>query len=59
MGKGGEVIVTSGFYRAMQDKGVRNIFEMYATDRKANSIRFLYTIKKVPQTYVYGTFEWR
>ncbi|MDO5443856.1 MAG: hypothetical protein Q4G10_09315, partial [Bacteroidia bacterium] len=36
MQKGGEVIVTSGFYRAMQDKGVRNIFEMYATDRKAD-----------------------
>ena len=36
MQKGGEVLVTSGFYRAMQDKGVRNIFEMYATDRKAD-----------------------
>lgn len=36
MGQGGEIIVTSGFYRAMQDKGVRNIFEMYATDRKAD-----------------------
>ena len=36
MQKGGEIIVTSGFYRAMQDKGVRNIFEMYATDRKAD-----------------------
>ena len=36
MEKGGEVIVTSGFYRAMQGKGIRNIFEMVATDRKAD-----------------------
>lgn len=36
MQQGGEIIVTSGFYRAMQDKGIRNIFEMYATDRKAD-----------------------
>lgn len=36
MSKGGEIVVTSGFYREMQDKGIRNIFEMYATDRKAD-----------------------
>lgn len=36
MGKGGEVIVTSGFYKAMQDKGIRSIFEMTVTDRKAD-----------------------
>jgi len=36
MQKGGEIIVTSGFYRAMQDKGIMNIFEMHATDRKAD-----------------------
>lgn len=36
MGKGGEIVVTSGFYRAMQDKGIKGIFEMVATDRKAD-----------------------
>ena len=36
MQKGGEVVVTSGFYREMQDKGVRNIFDMTYTDRKAD-----------------------
>ena len=36
MKAGGEVIVTSGFYRAMQDKGIRGIFEMTVTDRKAD-----------------------
>ena len=36
MQKGGDVIVTSGFYRAMQDKGIKHIFEMTATDRSAD-----------------------
>lgn len=36
MKKGGDVIVTSGFYRAMQDKGIKHIFEMTATDRSAD-----------------------
>lgn len=36
MKRGGDVVVTSGFYRAMQDKGVKDIFEMVATDRKAD-----------------------
>ena len=36
MKKGGDVVVTSGFYRAMQDKGIKDIFEMVATDRKAD-----------------------
>ena len=36
MEKGGDVIVTSDFYRAMQDKGIKDIFEMVATERKAD-----------------------
>ena len=36
MKKVGDVVVTSGFYRAMQDKGIKDIFEMVATDRKAD-----------------------
>ena len=34
--KGGDIIVTSGFYKAMQDKGIKGIFEMVVTDRKAD-----------------------
>lgn len=33
--KGGDVVVTSGFYAAMQDRGMKGIFEMQATGRKA------------------------
>ena len=33
--KGGEVVVTSGFYRAMQGNGIEKICEMVYTDRKA------------------------
>lgn len=33
---GGEVVVTSGFYHAMQGKGIENICEMVYTDRKAD-----------------------
>jgi len=36
MQKGGDVVVTSGFYRAMQDKGIKHIFEMTVTDRSAD-----------------------
>lgn len=36
MKKGGDVVVTSGFYSAMQDKGIKDIFEMVATDRSAD-----------------------
>ena len=36
MKKGGDVVVTSGFYRAMQDKGIKSIFEMTATTRSAD-----------------------
>lgn len=36
MKKGGDVMVTSGFYRAMQDKGIKDIFEMVVTSRKAD-----------------------
>ena len=35
MKRGGDVIVTSGFYTALQDKGIKGIFEMQATGRKA------------------------
>jgi hypothetical protein len=34
--KGGDIMVTSGFYKAMQDKGIKKIFEMVVTDRKAD-----------------------
>jgi hypothetical protein len=34
--KGGDIVVTSGFYKAMQDKGIKGIFEMVVTDRKAD-----------------------
>ncbi|MBQ9499736.1 MAG: hypothetical protein IJR56_06510 [Bacteroidaceae bacterium] len=33
--KGGDIVVTSGFYAAMQDRGIKGIFEMQATGRKA------------------------
>ena len=33
---GGDIMVTSGFYKAMQDKGIKGIFEMVVTDRKAD-----------------------
>jgi len=36
MKKGGDIVVTSGFYKAMQDKGIKGIFEMVVTDRKAD-----------------------
>ena len=34
--KGGEMLVTSGFYKALQEKGMRRIVEMTVTDRKAD-----------------------
>lgn len=34
--KGGVVVCTSGFYKATQDKGMRNVVELYVTDRKAD-----------------------
>lgn len=34
--KGDDLVVTSGFYRAMQNKGIKTIFEMEATDRKVD-----------------------
>ena len=33
--KGGDIVVTSGFYAAMQDRGIKGIFEMQTTGRKA------------------------
>lgn len=34
--RGGNCIVTSGFYRAMQDRGIKQIFEMTVTERSAD-----------------------
>jgi len=37
---GKNVVVTSGFYKAMQGKGIENIVELRVTDRKANVSEF-------------------
>ncbi len=37
---GKNVVVTSGFYKAMQGKGIENIVELRVTDRKANVHEF-------------------
>lgn len=37
---GGNVLVTSGFYKAMQGKGIENIVELNVTDRKASVSKF-------------------
>ncbi len=37
---GKNVVVTSGFYKAMQGKGIENIVELRVTDRKANVKEF-------------------
>jgi len=34
--RGGNVVVTSGFYKAMEGKGIEDIVELRVTDRKAN-----------------------
>jgi len=34
--RGGNVVVTSGFYKAMQGRGIEDIVELRVTDRKAN-----------------------
>lgn len=37
---GGNVLVTSGFYKAMQEKGIKDIVELEVTDRKASVKEF-------------------
>ncbi|NQU88496.1 MAG: hypothetical protein HQ541_22340 [Mariniphaga sp.] len=38
--RGKQVVVTSGFYKAMQDKGIEDIVELRVTDRKASVKEF-------------------
>ena len=38
--RGGNVIVTSGFYKAMEGRGIEDIVELRVTDRKANVKEF-------------------
>ncbi|MGM0619720.1 MAG: hypothetical protein ACQETJ_01625 [Bacteroidota bacterium] len=38
--RGGYVVVTSGFYKAMQEKGIEDIVELRVTDRKASVKEF-------------------
>ena len=38
--RGGNVVVTSGFYKAMEGKGIEDIVELRVTDRKANVKKF-------------------
>ena len=38
--RGGNVVVTSGFYKAMQEKGIEHIAELRVTDRKASVKEF-------------------
>lgn len=38
--RGGNMVVTSGFYKAMQGKGIEDIVELRVTDRKANVKEF-------------------
>lgn len=40
LSKGANIIVTSGFYKAMQGKGIESIVELRVTDRKANVKQF-------------------
>lgn len=41
LNRGGDVVVTSGFYKAMQGKGIESIVELRVTDRKANVQNFI------------------
>ena len=41
LNRGGDVVVTSGFYKAMQGKGIESIVELRVTDRKANVQNFV------------------
>ncbi len=38
--RGGNVVVTSGFYKAMQENGIEDIVELRVTNRKANVKEF-------------------
>lgn len=40
LSRGGNVVVTSGFYKAMQEKGIEDIVELRVTDRKASVKEF-------------------
>ena len=40
LNRGGSVLVSSGFYKAMQGKGIENIVELNVTDRKASVSEF-------------------
>ncbi len=48
MQNGGEVVVTSGFFKAMQGKGIEQIVEMVYTDRKADIDTLLVGTRRVP-----------
>lgn len=39
--RGGNVVATSGFYKAMEGKGIEDIVELRVTDRKANVKEFV------------------
>lgn len=41
LNRGRDVVVTSGFYKAMQGKGIESIVELRVTDRKANVRNFV------------------
>ena len=41
LNRGGDVVVTSGFYKAMQGRGIESIVELRVTDRKANVQNFV------------------
>lgn len=46
--KGGDVVITSGFFNAMQGKGIEDIVEMVYTDRKSEVDTILVETRRIP-----------
>ncbi|HDR51014.1 MAG TPA: hypothetical protein ENN90_05240 [Mariniphaga anaerophila] len=67
LARGGNVVVTSGFYKAMQGKGIEHIAELRITDRKASVREFAagwgpssFSAKEmlIPQTHYLTNDSW-
>jgi hypothetical protein len=46
--EGKDILITSGLFRALQDKGIKDIVEMEYTDRKADIDTILVTDRRIP-----------
>jgi hypothetical protein len=48
MRAGKDILITSGLFRALQDKGIKDIVEMEYTDRKADVDTILVSTRRIP-----------